>query len=389
MLFLSGFFPLPVASGGQHRTMQLLAAFGARFEVTLLTHAAHAGFETHVPQLEAICARVVPVVPVNKRGAWQRLLYKNLFWMRRLASAESSDRFYNAVPNVNHAIDVELERVRFDVIFCMYWFWHARVFAQPALKVIDTNDVQVERQAHLLAQSSNVIDRIFAKRLLRAYRRRETDTLRRADLLVAVTEKDRTQVSRMVGPDAAIVVTPTGLDTAYFAPQPVEPDLREVVFFGALGNPMNIDAVDFLVHDILPRIVRRLPDVRLTLLGASPSPEMRRLAHHDARIRVTGFVEDVRPFLARAGVVICPLRFAYGIRGRLLEVLSLGVPVVATPLAVDGMGLSDAAGVERAADASGLADAVVRLLEDPAARARRAVHRQQHRLHRPSLPGPA
>lgn len=368
MLFLSGLFPLPVASGGQQRTMHLLRAFREHFDITLVTHAAQPGFEPHLPELEALCTRVVAVVPVNKRGAWQRLAYRCLFWLRRIVLAESSDRFYNAISNVNRAIDHELARADYDVVFCMYWFWHERVFEARALRVIDTNDVQSERQEHLLARSSSLVERALRQRLLRAYRARETATLRRADVVVAVTEKDRRSLERMTAGQSDVVLTPTGIDTDYFAPQAATPDVREIVFFGALQNPMNRDAVRFLVDDILPLIAARLPDVRLTLVGSGPTPEMQDAARADPRIRLTGFVDDVRPHLARAGVVVCPLRFGYGIRGRILEVLSLGVPVVATPIAVDGMGLSEATGVLLADDAQGVADAALGVLADPTRR---------------------
>jgi glycosyltransferase involved in cell wall biosynthesis len=385
MLFLSGLFPLPVASGGQQRTMQLLTAFQRRFDVTLVTHAAQPGFEPHLPALEKLCTRVVPVVPANKRGPRQRLLYKWVFWARRLLLADSSDRFYNTVPNVIRVIDTELDRRRFDVIFCMYWFWHARVYESPCIKVVDTNDVQTERQSHLLLASSSIVERLLRPRLLRVYRQQETAALRRADMLVAVTEKDRTQLRDMVGEAADVRVVPTGVDTDYFAPQVVEPDNREVVFFGALRNGTNQDAVRYLVRDILPRIAARLPDVRLTLVGSAPTTEMRQLARTQPGVRVTGFVEDVRPLLARAGVVVCPLRFGYGIRGRILEVLSLGVPVVATPVAVDGMGLSSDAGVLLSSDAQGVADAVVRVLEHPDERSRLSRRGREYVLGNVSL----
>lgn len=385
MLFLSGLFPLPVASGGQQRTMQLLTALRQRFDVTLVTHAAQTGFEPHLPSLEKLCGRVVAVVPVNKRGPWQRLLYKWIFWTRRLVLADSSDRFYNAVPNVNRVIDDELDRVRFDVVFCMYWFWHARVYEVPGITVIDTNDVQTERQGHLLASSASLIERLMRPRLLRVYRQRETAALRRADVLVAVTAKDAEQLRRMVGQAADVRVVPTGIDTDYFAPAAITPDNREIVFFGAMGNRMNQDAVRYLVRDILPLVAARLPDVKLTLVGSAPSAEMRRLAQTQPRIRITGFVDDVRPFLSRAGVVVCPLRFGYGIRGRILEVLSLGVPVVATPVAVDGMGLPSDAGVLLSSDAHAIADSVVRLLEDPVERARLSRRGRDYVLRKASL----
>jgi len=369
LLFLSGLFPLPVRSGGQQRTMHLLRALQQRFDVTVVTHAAQPGFEAHLDALRRSVTRLHVVVPRNMQGPLPRFLYKVWFWTRRLTSAEPSDRFYNNVGNVRRVVDRELADPSYDVVFCMYWFWHARVYAAPPLKVIDTNDVQTERQAEFLARSRNVVDKILGSVFLRSYRKREAATLRRADLLVAVTSKDRETLQAMAGPAAEVIVVPTGIDTDHLCPQPLEPDMREIVFFGALRNRMNQDAVPYLVREILPRIAARLPDVRLTLVGSSPTAEMHQLAAHDPRVHITGFVEDLRPVLGRAGLVVCPLRFAYGIRGRILEVLSLGVPVVATPVAVDGMGVTAAAGVVLADDAQSFADAVVEILAHPARRA--------------------
>jgi glycosyltransferase involved in cell wall biosynthesis len=163
---------------------------------------------------------------------------------------------------------------------------------------------------------------------------------------------------------------PTGLDTDYFVPQPgVEPDPLNVVFYGALANPMNRDAIEFLVHEILPRLRARIPGVRLTLVGAYPQPEHLEMARRDPGITLTGYVEDVRGPLARAGVVVCPLRFGYGIRGRIFELLAMRVPVVATSIAVEGMDLVSGDGLVLADGADAFADAVAALLGDAKLRA--------------------
>jgi glycosyltransferase involved in cell wall biosynthesis len=93
------------------------------------------------------------------------------------------------------------------------------------------------------------------------------------------------------------------------------------------------------------------------------------MARRDAGIRVTGYVEDVRVPLSRASVVVCPLRFGYGIRGRIFELLSMNVPVVATPIAVAGMELEAGDGLLLAEGADAFAAAVADLLRDPERRA--------------------
>jgi glycosyltransferase involved in cell wall biosynthesis len=195
----------------------------------------------------------------------------------------------------------------------------------------------------------------------------EAEALRRADVVVATTSRDRDVFERMApGPEK--IVLPTGLDTDYFVPQDTAPEARNVVFYGALSNPMNRDAVQYLVRDLLPRIRERVPGTRLTIVGAFPPPEVLDLARRDPLITVTGYVEDVRQPLARAGVVVCPLRFGYGIRGRIFELLSMSIPVVATSVAVEGMELRSGEGLLLADDPAGFAAAVSSLLLDPTLR---------------------
>lgn len=386
LLFLSQMFPLPVRSGCQLRAYNLLQRLSQRFDVTLFTLAADPGWEAHVAELEKHCARVVAVVPNNKRSPLHRAAYKALFWVRRVLFAESSDLFYNTIPNVNRALRAELAGTRYDIIFCEYWFWDPKVFAAPGLKVIDANDVQSERVERLLERSRNPVEKLLRPYLVRRYRRLEAAALGRADIVVATTVKDREVFDAMTPAPAEKIVLPTGLDTDYFAPQEsARPDPRNIVFYGALSNPMNRDAVQYLVRDILPRIRERVPGARLTIVGAFPPPEMAALAERDPGITVTGYVEDVRQPLSEAGVVVCPLRFGYGIRGRVFELMSMGVPVVATPVAVDGMELVSGDGILVAESPSDFADAVAQVLADPTLRADLARRGRQVAVDRMSI----
>jgi glycosyltransferase involved in cell wall biosynthesis len=365
MLFLSQMFPLPVQSGTQHRTYHLLARLARQFDVTFLTLAADAGWEAHLAELGRHARRVVAVVPANKRSRAHRAAYKILYWLRRIVLADSSDRFYNTIGNVNAAIQRELATGEYDVLVAEYWFWDARIFTTPALKVIDANDVQTMRVERLLERTTNAVDRWLAPRLVRRYRAMEQAAVRRADVIVATTPRDR-DVFAAWAPERDVVCIPTGLDTDYFAPQPgIVPDARDIVFYGSLANPMNRDAVQYLVHDILPQIRSRIPGARLTLVGAFAGPDVQALAAADPGITLTGYLEDVRPALARAAVVVCPLRFGYGIRGRIYELMAMQLPVVATPVAVEGMELESGDGLLLAADPAAFADAVARLAQDP------------------------
>ena len=97
----------------------------------------------------------------------------------------------------------------------------------------------------------------------------------------------------------------------------------------------NQDAVRVLVERILPQVRSQAPAAKLQLVGVNPPAWMRALANE--HIEITGEVPDVTPYLARATVFVCPLRYGAGLKNKVLEALAMGVPVVATPLSVDGI----------------------------------------------------
>jgi glycosyltransferase involved in cell wall biosynthesis len=143
--------------------------------------------------------------------------------------------------------------------------------------------------------------------------------------------------------------------------QPAEPP--RVAFYGGLASPQNERAVLTCREHVMPAIWRVSPRAEFWIVGSNPSHHVRALAR-DPRVHVTGFVDAVQPLLATMSAVVCPWTRSYGFRSRLVEVMALGVPVVATSAAVDGMDLQPDRGLfltDRAAD---LAPSVIRLLTD-------------------------
>ena len=368
LLFLSALYPLPVASGTQARVLHLLQRLSRRFDVTLLCVVPGPETPTQVEPLQACCTRLVLVVPDNKQSALHRVGFKALYWLLRITRGECADRFYTMVPRVGRAIRRELADQSYDVVFFSYWFWSPWVYETPALKVIDANDVQWERHAYALHRTRHPVERLLRPWLLARYRRKEVEALRRADIVVAATERDRDIFAAQTDARTQHLVVPTGIDTEHFVPPAAPPDLRNVVFYGALGNPMNQDAALYLVDDIWPRIRERVPEARLTFVGAAPPLELRQRVAGDPGIVLTGYVPDVREPLAQAGVVVLPLRFGHGIRGRVFELLAMSLPVVASPAAVAGMGLASGDGLLFADSPADFAAAVARVLGDASLR---------------------
>jgi len=156
-------------------------------------------------------------------------------------------------------------------------------------------------------------------------------------------------------------VIPNGIDVEYFQLQNVAREPARLLFTGNYEYAPNVDAALRLAYDVLPEVRKVIPFVRLWLVGNAPPPELQALASDT--ITVTGRVPDVRPYLAQATAFVSPLRLGAGIKNKILEALAMGLPVVATPLSVDGIGVQhgDSALI---VDEHHMANEVIRLLQD-------------------------
>jgi glycosyltransferase involved in cell wall biosynthesis len=158
---------------------------------------------------------------------------------------------------------------------------------------------------------------------------------------------------------------PTGVDTAYFRRNPeVSPDPHHLVFTGSMDWLPNEDGILYFVEQVLPRIRRVLPDVRLTIVGRNPFPRLVQLSRQDPAITVTGRVDDVRPYMERAGAYIVPIRIGGGTRLKVYEAMAMEMPVVSTRIGAEGLPVLDGQHLLFADSPENFASAVIRVLTD-------------------------
>jgi len=198
-------------------------------------------------------------------------------------------------------------------------------------------------------------------------RRFERTMYRGFDRVVLVSEVDADYLRRLE-PGLPIVVIPNGVDGEHFAPQAAPHGPPTLVFVGNFSYEPNQLAAASLVREVLPAVRTAVPATRLTLLGADPPASIRRLAGDG--VTVTGWVPDVRPYLATATCFVSPLTQGAGIRNKILEALAMEVPVVATPLSCDGIAVHPGQDVLLGGTPQILAREVIALLGDEGLRRR-------------------
>jgi glycosyltransferase involved in cell wall biosynthesis len=221
--------------------------------------------------------------------------------------------------------------------------------------VVSSADLHYVRESRAIAYADHPV---MARTRVWRTRRREIGVYRRADMVLTVTEDDRRALLRAV-PDSITAVVPGPYPVAGDVPPFTQRMPRSLLFVGGFRHAPNVDAVLFFCRHVLPLIQRSLPDVTVTIVGDAPPKEV--LALSSAAITVTGWVPHVAPYLASHCVSIAPLRFGAGCKGKIVEAMAAGLPVVTTSVGAEGMELVHGRTTLIADSPEAFAEAIVRL----------------------------
>lgn len=361
ILFVCHRFPYPPKRGGKIRPFNIirhLHAHGHRVTVASLARTQDearegAGIEAycHAHYVETV-GRVVP---------WARMI-------ARLPTPGPSSMGYFRSARLARRIRQLLAEHEFDLIFV-----HCSSVAQYVSdvngvpKILDFGDMDSQKW---LAYSGfkpfplSLGYWLEGSKMARAERRLAA----RFDTCTATTRAELATLNTLCDP-AKTAWFPNGVDRTYFEALDADYDKDTVCFVGRMDYYPNQQAMFFFCSEVWPRIVARRPGTRLQIVGADPSRAVRDLGGIDG-VTVTGSVPDVRPYLRRSALTVAPLAIARGTQNKILESLALGVPVVCSPIAADGVDVEVGQDLLVADSPDAYAEAVVQVLDDPALRAR-------------------
>ena len=247
---------------------------------------------------------------------------------------------------------------RFDAAYIYVYFTAAyylkwlRDYSPKTKIIIDSVDFHYlrERREAELARDNDALHR--AEQTLR----NEVFVYEQADLVIMVTDEDRRALlsySPKIKAEVIPNIHPSGDVPPPFSAR------SGIMFVGNFFHTPNTDAVLYLVNEIMPLVRKRLPDIVLTIVGNSPPPQIQSLADHCTR--VTGYVEELKPLLDSHRVSVAPLRFGAGMKGKVGEAMSAGIPVVASEVAAEGCGFKNGEDVLMAHNSAEFADMIITL----------------------------
>lgn len=351
VLFICPFVPWPLVNGGKIRTYHLLRAAARECEVHLRVIQEPEPVPGAEEALEAIVASAA-FFERSRPGRLQRWQLPKL------------ERWFHSRPL--------LEAVQRDLAGGDFKLVHLDELLLARI-VPDARTIPVVQHHHKLdtvlyeslAHSATLEQRFDRWKL----RRLETESARRYRHHLLCSQDDADTLRARHGAlDCAVV--PSGFDPACFRPDPAGPprEPARLVFLGSMDYGPNVEAVVRFVRESLPLVRAARPEVLFEIVGGNPSPEVRALA--GPGVLVTGRVDEVQPYLARASALVVPLAIGGGTRLKIVEALALGTPVVSTTIGAQGLGLVHGTHLLLADGAEAFARATLELLGEPQEAAR-------------------
>lgn len=357
--------------GGAIRAYHLVKTLSKDYgyDITLISFVdKHADPRRYSQDLTAYCRVITPIQIDNKMSLPRALLYtlKNCLSFRNILSDHTSrfDSFYS--PRMDAIIQEELRSGKYDAIYAQGLVAHY-VVNSGLPKIVEPLDAVSYSWQQSYRKQKNPFRRLIHMLMYRKAIDRERTYFPRFDYCVVVTEFDK-QILVQNARLSNVLVIPMGTDVSFFAPMSLKEEFPSLVYVGAMNTPKNANTILDFCNNVFPAISDSVRGVKLYVVGGDPSPDVIRLG--GPSIVVTGFVDDVRPYLAKCSVFIVPMTEGTGIKSKVLEAMAMAKPVVTTPVGILGI---DARNGEEVAVVEGraeFADMVVKLLRDTGMRSR-------------------
>ncbi len=365
VLYLCHRVPYPPDKGDKIRAFHQLRAMSARHEVDVFTLADDDADMEHRQALEAYCHRFTVARIKPKLARLRALPYL-------LTRAPLTVPYFHSAELAREVRKALRER-SYDRIFIYCSAMAQYVEAVNDIPVlIDLVDVDSDKWTQYAGFTKFPFSAVYRRegRTLQEYERKICEKA----ACVVVTTVREAELMRRISPGARVHVAPNGVDTEYFNPCAVPSEGGEpgVIFTGDMSYFPNEEAVTYFAHRVLPLIRREVAAVRFWIVGRNPGPKVQALRNFKG-VEVTGFVPDVREYLAKARVAVAPFSIAAGIQNKILEAMAFGLPVVATSRAAQGLSSGVAELVETGDTAEEMAVKIVLLLRDVGLRTRKSV----------------
>ncbi len=330
---LTPYLPYPLLSGGQIRTYNLLKQLAKKHEITLFALIKDEKERQYIKNIAPFCHQV----KVFKRSS-KPFTIKNI-----LKTAFSTFPFLvmrNHVPEAVQAIKQELAINQYDLIHAetFYMMPHIPDTSIPVLLVEQTIEYlgyqSYAKKHHPLIRKVLSLD---IKKIIKW----EKYYWKKADILVTMSDDDKRYIQNRIKKPNKVRVVSNGVDSSWFSEKKrVEPKQPTVLYVGTFKWLPNIEAVEYLVSQVWPKLLELVPNAKLRIVGNAPTKKIFEFQNKYKSIEVTGRVKDIRDSFCSSHLLLAPVFSGKGTRYKILEAMASGTPIVATPIAVEGLNIT-------------------------------------------------
>lgn len=330
---LTPYLPYPLLSGGQIRTYNLLKQLAKKHEITLFALIKDEKEREHIKNIAPFCHQV----KVFKRSS-KPFTLKNI-----LKTAFSTFPFLvmrNHVPEAVEAIKQELAVNQYDLIHAetFYMMPHIPDTSIPVLLVEQTIEYlgyqSYAKKHHPLIKKVLSLD---IKKIIKW----EKYYWKKADILITMSEDDKKYIQSRINKPNKVRVVSNGVDSSWFSEKRrVSPNQPTILYVGTFKWLPNIEAVEYLVNQVWPKLIELVPNAKLKIVGNAPTKKILEFQKKYKNIEVTGRVNDIRDSFCSSHLLLAPVFSGKGTRYKILEAMASGTPIVATSIAVEGLNIT-------------------------------------------------
>jgi sugar transferase (PEP-CTERM/EpsH1 system associated) len=365
ILFLSQIVPYPPHGGVLQRGFNIIREIAKRNELHLLAfnHPDVLKTERLVEESKAVlgayCRTLEYVDLWPKRSEFHRYagyLWGGLSGLPFSVLAHRSLRFRRAIARIVKAEQVDI--VHYDTLALAQF----RDMAEGLPKVLTHHNIESQLMERRSGSESGIFARTYTGLQAEKIRAYEMEECGKFDLNITVSDADAAQLKTMV-PGLRTAVVPNGVDIEYFMSDngnsAMEPAL---IYTGGMNMYANRDAVLYFLEHIWQKIRAEIPGLRFYAVGQDPPPELHKIAEKDIGVVVTGYVDDIRPYVTRSSVYVVPLRVGGGTRLKILDAMAMGKAIVSTTIGAEGIDATDGKNILLADNPEDFAARVVTIL---------------------------
>lgn len=377
ILWLSHILPFPPIGGVLQRSHNLLVELSKHHEVDLVSFVQRQPIVTHFNSYEEGLqkargillqhCRKVELLPIRsdwKRWGKQRLALQSLFSQNGYTIEWLADP---AMLNLLNSLDGDYEVIHFDTISLAQY-----APLLNGLKVLNHHNIESQMMLRRAERESNPALKLYYFQEGKKLRRYETRTADWFSLHLTCSELDGQRLVE-IAPGTPFREVPNGVSPEFMNTDFVgSGSPSHLLFAGRFSAYANQAAARKITDEIWPAVRDKMGGAHLTLAGSGPGPYLTRYGDENADVTVTGFVEDIKPFFQEAGIFICPIDDGGGTRLKVLDAMAMGTPVVAHPVACEGLPIVDQQHALLARTTGDFVSAIFKLVEDDQLRLRLA-----------------